>query len=209
MYARKPPYRLGLLLLLVLLLTALTGTAVGKYIYSTRYKATVTFTAELAENLCLWESKATRDPEGDYTLEPDVTVASNDYILMPGVDIDKDPYIIVEGKTPVEAYLFVEIVETLHNHTLRYSVRSTWKKLDDLSGKNGGTVYVYAGTGADAAVLDENFSSDPVHILQDNKFYVDQALRHGETRENKLQFYASMGETASGTTPAEVYRAIP
>ena len=204
MYAKKRPlWRVLLLIAAVALICALIGSAVGKYIYTETLSASVTFSAEMAKNVVLQESKANRLPDGSYELT-EAVVKDNTYTLIPGLDVPKNPHIIITEKSPVEAYLFVEVVEDLPGTgTITYSMASGWKELA-VSGKHGGKVYVYN------KVLDENTTADPIYILKDNLIYVSQNLLGSLTSE-VMTFYACLGETAAGGADADaasVYTSI-
>ena len=198
MYAKKRPlWRVLLLIAAVALICALIGSAVGKYIYTETLSASVTFSAEMAKNVVLQERTANRLPNGSYELIAPF-VKNNTYTLIPGLDVPKDPHIIITEKSPVKAYLFVEVVEDLPG-TVTYSMASGWEELA-VSGKHGGKVYVYN------KVLDENTTADPIYILKDNLIYVSENLL-GSTESEVMKFYACLGETAAGAA-ASVYTSI-
>ena len=198
MYAKKRPlWRVLLLIAAVALICALIGSAVGKYIYTETLSASVTFSAEMAKNVVLQESTANRLPDGSYELIAPF-VKNNTYTLIPGLDVPKNPHIIITEKSPVKAYLFVEVVQSLPS-TVTYSMASGWEELA-VSGKHGGKVYVYN------KVLDENTTADPIYILKDNLIYVSENLL-GSTEGEVMKFYACLGETAAGDA-ATVYKSI-
>lgn len=195
----------ALLILGVLLISGLVGGAVGKYIKTMQFNGKITFSATLATGMVLQEHQVERKADGDYetiaaiipTEVDGTTVNTNQYVLLPGHDIPKDPYIIITGKTSIPAYLFVEVIDGTAD-TLTYTVEDHWLKLDGLTGKNGGAVYVYSTTNpVDARTpqaIDNTFAGT-VNILKGNKVTVSQELRHGALPGN-LDFYACMGETA-------------
>ena len=233
MYAKKKNRtRLWLLVLTVIVAVgAVTGSAYAKYKKTLTYSGTLTFKAELG-SLDLAEHIATRNADGSYTLNGEEVLASelpanaepvNTYQLIPGLDIPKDPRVIVSNKTSIEAYLFVEIVDTLAEkigdqtyRPITYQVSADWKELSGVTGKHGGKVYVYRGTGTEAAALDETFDKDKIQILaplEEGKPETVRVSQYLNTQlvndgDDILTFYAAMGETALGTTPAEVYEAI-
>lgn len=216
-----------------LLLSVLIGSAIGKYTTTVPVSGTVTFHADLG-TITLQEHAAVRQPDGSYALvtaeyaQADTTdayneetfVNSNGYTLLPGLDIPKDPHIVIENKTPIEAYLFVEVVESgdvgLQDKVITYALTDDWLKLEDVNGKNGGTVYVYKGTGTSAKELDHNINSPwTVQILaplpEDNNSHIrvsQKLITTPSTGDDVLKFYACMGETAMGADAAAVYKAI-
>lgn len=239
MYAKKPRFRLWLLILvLVIAVSALTGTVIGKYIYQTTMKATVKFSAKLANDLILQEHEAARQPDGSYELtskelptkdaDGNIEIAGNTYYIIPGQDIPKDPHIVIEGKTPLEAYLFIEVVDTLDaviedgetHKPVEYQLEDYWQPVG-ITGKNGGTVYVYSQQVGDewqAVAVDETLGTNlEISILQGNIVTVSQyLLKYDATTDDTdvLKIYASMGEigtqdgSADPRTPEAVYKDI-
>ena len=201
MRAKKPRYGLwAAIVALILALTALLGTAIGKYIETQRFTGTLKITAELG-SITLQEREAKRQADGSYQLT-DAVVAGNSYELIPGLDIPKDPHVIITDKTPIEAHLFVEVVDNT-NEAIEWSIAAGWTQLA-VTGKHGGTVYVYN------TVLGEGFSDSPVYILDKNQIEVKQTLLSEDAAANDtLTFYACMGEVAMGANAAEVYKKIP
>ena len=116
--------RLIVLLLLALLLIGLISFAGAKYVTTITHHATITFSASLAENVILQEHKAVRQTDGSYALvtqkyandfpddeySAETFVHENSYTLIPGLDIPKDPKITILNKTPIKAFLFLEVV---------------------------------------------------------------------------------------------------
>lgn len=172
MYSRKPRIRLWpLVMAAVMVLGSLVGVVLAKYVYSTELHATVTFSARLADNFWLQEHQVLRQEDGSYVLDTGVTVAENNYILMPGVDVPKDPFIKIKNKTPLESYLFVEVVDSLDVFTgsgggesikpVTYAMTNDWRLLKDgegnpVAGENKGAVYVYTGGGETAVAIHAN-----------------------------------------------------
>ena len=216
--------RLMMAAVAVILLAVLISSAIGKYVTTVSVPGKVTFTAKLAGSMVLQEHKAERNADGSYTQTEQIATADlngnyNTYELLPGLDIPKDPHIIITAKTPIEAYLFVEVLENgdvgLQDKVITYAMTNDWLKLGDF-GKNGGTVYVYKGTGTSGKALDHNIGSPwTVQILaplaedNNNHIRVSQKLITAEsTGDDILTFYASMGEVAMGASPTEVYKTM-
>lgn len=205
MYAKKRRITPLLVVLLLLLIIGTTGTTVAKYIHSTQLSSKVTFTAKLAEKITLLEHEAKRNADGSYELT-DKTTDENKYSLIPGLDIPKDPYITIIGKTPIKAYLFVEVRHSIGNNSIAYNLCDTWIPVMDgeepLTGKNGGKVYVYSTDGNTPKVIEEPGDSE-YQILENNKIYVSQKLLSGQLTEQHLNFYACLSEvpTNEGAEP--------
>lgn len=208
--------------LLVLLLFA-AGSRIGavsaKYVTERTLQSQVTFTAKLAEKMVLEEYKVARTSEGDYEYEKSdtgnhIAVNANSYVLMPGVDVRKDPYIRITNKTPIEAYLFLEIVGLPpegDGKGVTYQLENGWKIVNGtdnqpISGKNNGRVYVYSDNNGPVA-LDEEFTKETnfknVLIIKDGKVNVSQELAKDVKLE--IKFYAVMGEVVEGKTTVDTY----
>lgn len=201
MYAKKRRITPLLVVLLLLLIIGTTGTTVAKYIHSTQLSSKVTFTAKLAEKITLLEHEAKRNDDGSYELT-DKTTDENKYSLIPGLDIPKDPYITIIGKTPIKAYLFVEVYNALGNVFItptesgEWLLADCWKLVEGVTGKGkGGAVYVYTGETDEPLQLDHaNCPKDSIYILKDNKIYVSQKLLSDQLTEQHLNFYACLSE---------------
>ena len=186
--------RFRLLIVLTLLLIALTTFAVGKYITTIENESTVSFTARLAKDVILQEHLAVRQPDGSYQLGEEV-VKGNSYKLIPGLDIKKDPHIIIQDKTPIPAYLYIEVVSTLDTPVTYEIDDSIWYELAGAPG-----VYYYKET------IDENFSENPIYILKDNQITVGQLLlSQSDSAEDFLKFNVNLIEKVGTATVQEVY----
>ena len=192
--------RFRLLIVLTLLLIALTTFAVGKYITTIEEESTVSFTANLAKDVILQEHKADRNADGSYTLTaeiatPDENGYYNSYKLIPGLDIKKDPHIIIQDKTPIPAYLYIEVESTLDTPVTYEIDDSIWYELAGVPG-----VYYYKDT------IDENFSENPIYILKDNQITVGQLLlSQSDSAEDFLKFNVNLIEKVGTATVQEVY----
>ena len=194
--------RFRLLIVLTLLLIALTTFAVGKYITTIEEESTVSFTARLAKDVILQEHKADRNADGSYTLTaeiatPDENGHYNSYKLIPGLDIPKDPHIVIQGKTPIPAYLYLEVEESISNTSIRWSLNKTddnkdyWIESNKLAPKKtDNKIYVYSTDGANPHKIITDMT---VHILEGDEITVNQALLSGD-EENSLKFYAYLIE---------------
>lgn len=174
-----------LLLLAVLGVLGLQGIR-AKYTTSVSVGGNVTFSADLADSLSLYEHQASRKPDGSYELtgvkvgtvidpetkKPLTDFKGNTYQVMPGVDIPKDPQIEIMGKSALDSYLYVEIEDSRMQSdasdsikkSIQYELTDEWSKLDGVIGPNGTTskptsIYVYTGTGNAPMILDETFTA--------------------------------------------------
>lgn len=186
--------RFRLLIVLTLLLIALTTFAVGKYITTIEKESTVSFTANLAKDVILQEHLAVRQLDGSYQLGEKV-VKGNSYKLIPGLDIKKDPHIIIQDKTPIPAYLYIEVESTLDTPVTYEIDDSIWNELEGVPG-----VYYYKDA------IDENFSENPIYILKDNQITVGQLLlSQSDSAEDFLKFNVNLIEKVGTATVQEVY----
>ena len=214
----KRRIRRGLLIGLVaqlIIMAVVGGFVYSKYVKQDKLDGQISITAELG-TIQLLEHQAKKTDKGNYEFTEvlyDGTVGKKgntyDHVL-PGLDIPKDPYIKVEGKTPIPAYIFVEVVadanfDEYNGHVqnkLAYSLTSSWKKLD-IAGENGGTVYVYVdGEGNPIKVTGNIFE---LHILVDDKIIVSQKVSIAPPA--KLKFYATMAQAYSNDAVA-VYNSL-
>ena len=207
MHARKNKSSRSLLILLLLLVLVCAGAVTAKYIQESQFTAKVTFTAELAESVTLQEHVAVRDNKtGAYTLSDTTTKTGNVYEkLIPGENVPKNPHIIIEDKTSIDAYLYIEIVDTVDTATINsnevklidYTLAEGWTLVTngEMTPKHGGQIYKYNRT------LDETFNGDPIYILEDNEVIVSQYIKsHDNTTggdTDVLTIYAYLVETAA------------
>ena len=164
----------------------------AKYITSVPLSGTVTFEANLADDVTLTEHQATRNADGSYTLGVETT-NKNSYVVMPGVDIPKDPFFTIKNKSSIDVYLYVEIVDTSPD-TVTYELANDWTKLE-ITGRN---VYVYEGT-----ISQEG--SQNIQILKDNMVYVSDQY-DPDSSEFKLKFYGYMVQKEDGKTSIDIFK---
>ena len=201
--------RVVILILLVILLIGLISFVDAKYADTISYRGKITFSAKLANNVELRESKIVRKNDGTYkTTAETITNGTQSYTLVPGQDVPKDPHIIIEGKTDIPANLYVEIVDTLDTININgdnvklidYSLTSDWERAADQSlQKYGGTVYKYKGD----ALTSANTPTASIGILKDDKVTVSQYVKSYDITEEQVQdslmFYVYLIETTSNS----------
>ena len=220
------PSRLIVLLLLALLLIGLISFAGAKYVTTITHHATITFSASLAENVILQEHKAVRQTDGSYRLVtqayanefPDdeyideTFVYKNSYTLIPGLDIPKDPKITILNKTPIKAFLFLEVVETVNEEAIVFQVDDNWWKKTELTPKHGGVVYYYSTDKTTPVVLDEKIDNPlTVPILSQETIRVSQNVLSSLSKDAQvLTFHVYLIEKMSDTsTPEGAYYGYP
>lgn len=197
----------GFLIFAVLLASLAGGAAYAKYVTQKQFDGSVTIKAELG-TITLQEHTANRKEDGSYELLTSTT-DKNEYIIIPGLDIPKDPFVTVTRTSPIPVYVFIEVVDTIESenkNVITYTADpANWLKVDGVTGKNGGMVYVYTTNGSAAAEVTDTVG--PINILSNETVYVSQKLKQ-VTGGVSINFYASMGQVAAGHTPAEVYQSI-
>ncbi len=187
-------YIISMFLVSLILAAAGTGAVYAKYVKKTEFKGNVTVQADLVDTFELFEHVAERTTLGDYSLGA-TEVSGNEYVLMPGVDIKKDPQIRITGKTEVPAYLYIEVVDTTPG-TVTYSIESCWSVVADVTGPNGGIIYVYTSE------LTTNMTID---IIVDNVLTVKDSLVHPVAESYSLDFYAYMAQKNGEATAEAVF----
>lgn len=213
MYKRKKRFQFSPLVLILLLVLGLSvGTILAKYIFRQDMSSTVTFTARLADNVLLQEHEAVRNADGSYKLNgnllPTESKHGNTYDLLPGLDVPKDPFVTVVNKTPIGAYLFIEVQSTL-NDAIYFEIDDTkWTKLS-ITGKD---IYVYKDAdNPDGLVLtNANCPTEAIPILKDNKITVSQDLLENNTAEDDiLTFSAYLYEVHDNKNPTDIFNEHP
>lgn len=161
----------------------------------------------LASGLTLEESQAVKDADGSYSLGS-TKVYSNSYEAMPGMTLPKDPTITITGKTEAPAYLYLETVDRLPDAYV-WTLNSNWVEVDDLTGKHGGTVYVWTENGS--SVITGTGADQTYNIIADNQITIAADTEGSAlvtTDSNKtLTFYAYLAQSTVGanSTPKSVY----
>lgn len=170
---------------------------------------------------------------GSYTLNSE-EVNGNDYEVMPGTTIPKQPFVklsrtyskevtksdaegnVISTKTygPAPAFLFVEVCS---NNLLKgddsvytWAVDDSWTELADVTGPNGGDVYVY-GPDAAGTVLTTVAANTRYDILAGDQIIVADDATAEEIGEYaiEMKFYAYLAQASVGNSddPADVFAA--
>lgn len=170
----------------------------------------VTITANLGD-ITVDEHMVAKNDDGSYELTSTLISAANksgnEYFLIPGLDIPKDPFVKITNKSDIPVYVFVEVVAnfTPSDKGIYFSLAENWKKIEDVTGPNGGTVYYYNTS------ISENIDLPILAPLAEGSvdtIQVSQYLKENTNGSLKLDFYAYMGQTAAGDNAQEVYGAL-
>ena len=209
MYKRKKRFQFSPLVLILLLVLGLSvGTILAKYIFRQDMSSTVTFTARLADNVLLQEHEAVRNADGSYKLNgnllPTESKHGNTYDLLPGLDVPKDPFVTVVNKTPIGAYLYIEVVDT-PNDAITYAIdNGNWTRLTAITDRE---IYVYKNG---LVLTNANCPTEAIPILKDNKITVSQDLLEKNTADDDfLTFSAYLYEVHDNKNPTDIFNEHP
>ena len=184
-YFQTMPRHMKVLMAAILLfsLSILTMRAViGKYVFTKATAGTFVAGAQLAESFRLQEHEAVQAEDGHYTLGSAV-VTTNTYKLIPGLTIPKDPYVSIIGKTDIDAYLYLEVIEDSLAAQLTYEIDdTTWTLLSGMTGPHGGALYTYAA----GLVNDQSTGLDHIPVLKNNSFSLTPIPVTGSTEALKF-----------------------
>ena len=127
------------------------------------------------------------------------------------MNVNKDPFVRVTGKTEIQAYLYIEVVDQT-NSTYNYTIDSSnWTALKDSDnhdapGKYGGKVYYY-NTVLSKSMTPQQSGNMDIYILTGNTVTVDPDLDLSSNYTNAgLTFYAYMAQAADSKSEWEIYR---
>lgn len=160
---------------------------------------------DIAKEIVLKEHEAVKGDKGDYSLN-DTLVDSNKYSVLPSTDLPKDPFITIIEKTEVPAYLYVEVVDGLANTGLSYAMADCWAKLDGVTGKNGGAVYVYCDEAKNPVIVtDETPGLDKIFILENNEIVVNDTVGIAKDQTVNIDFYGYLAQANAGVDAADTF----
>ena len=205
----KKFHKTALILFAAIIITVGISGTIAKYITTDTRKGSVTFTATLAERVELVENAVERQIDGSYAIM-EGEVQGNSYLAMPGVDIVKNPRIEINGKTTIDAYLFIEVADNCPG-TITYDLTENWLEVTGAAPKHTQTgytskVYVYTTDGTNASVLNESFGTDgtgSIQILKDNKVIVSEQMT--SVADVSIALYGTMVQVLEDDTLAEAY----
>lgn len=122
--------------------------------------------------------------------------------VVPGVDIPKNPYVVTDGKNEVPCYLYIEVSKNNVPDTVTFEIREEWRKIENITGQNGGDVYFYKD------IVKANEKKDKIEIVKNNKIYVSQNYTLKNNSENKFNiiFRGYMIQAAEGYTAEDLFK---
>ena len=194
----------------LVILISLSGYAYAKYVTQQKLEGNLQITANLGK-VTLQEHQAEKDENGKYTLTGTAVSANAYTTVLPGLDIPKDPYVTVTNKSPMPAYLFIEVWDNIpltligseQKKLIDYTVDTTnWKMIGTYGGKN---VYVYTGGTGEAKEITADVAA--TKILVGDKVTVSQYLKKMELPVGGIQisFQTIMKQCVTGMTADQIY----
>ena len=205
MHFKRKNIVLTIIICILAVLFVATGGVLSKYKEAVTLDSNVTVSSgKLASKFSLQEHKAVQNPDGTYSLDLSVDpVQNNSYKDLPGVALPKDPYFTITKQTEIEAYLYVEIFDTLGDNGLTYTVTADWLDLG-ITGTKGGKVYVYTGGEANAKKLTNGFSENALYILQDDQITVSSENK-SDLGEVTLSFHGYLAQASLAADATAVF----
>ena len=189
-------------LILMLMCALLPGMGYSKYVTGMAVANEVQYNNTLAESFKLLDIPAVQNEDGSYSEDEtsDAQPTSGfSYKLIPGIALPAAPYIEITGKTDIPAYLYIEVD---NGGPVELTFDSAWTELSGMTGKNGGTVYVYDG--GEALTGD-----DPEAVLTVQTFTVDTLDKVPTTDEGEIKVYAYMIQKVGENTAEQAFTAAP
>ena len=189
-------------LILMLMCALLPGMGYSKYVTEMAVANEVQYNNTLAVSFKLLDVPVVQLEDGSYAQDTDADAEPTDgfsYQLIPGITLPAAPYVEITGKTEVAAYLYLE-VDNDGPVTLVFD--DAWSELSGVSGKNGGTVYVYN----DGEALT---GDDPEAVLTAQTFTVDELDKIPMTDEGEIKVYAYMIQKVGDTTAEQAFTDAP
>ena len=173
-------------------------------------KVTNTFTIgklldDPANSFVLKEHKA-EDTDGDgvYTLNDGEEVTENAYKVLPGVAMPKDPFVKTTEALQLDAYVFVEVVDTFGEGTqLSYAIDdAVWTEVSGAAAQHdGGKIYALKSVAkAGSALAAQNILKEKT-VTAANAPITDAAAQYG----GSLTFYAYMIQAAGFKDAGEAW----
>lgn len=189
-------------LILTLMCALLPGLGFSKYVTERAVANEVSYTNTLAVSFKLLDIPVIQQEDGSYaqdTTSDAQPTSGFSYKLIPGITLPAAPYIEITGKTGIPAYLYLEVA---NSGPVTLSYDSSWAELSGVSGKNGGTVYVYDGGNALTG-------DDPEAVLTVQTFTVDELEATPVTDEGEVKVYSYMIQKVGETSAEQAFTAAP
>ena len=189
-------------LILMLMCALLPGLGYSKYITQTTVANEVQYNNTLAESFKLLDVPAVQQEDGSYeqdTSSDAQPTSGFSYKLIPGITLPAAPYIEITGKTEIPAYLYIEVD---NDGPVELTFDSSWTELSGVTGKNGGTVFVYD----DGEALT---GDDPDAVLTVQTFTVDELDKIPTTDEGEVKVYAYMIQKVGEATAEQAFTDAP
>lgn len=198
----KLRFILGFALLMILALSLVMSGMLAKYKTETVIANEVDYTNQLAESFKLLDKPVAVQEDGSYQLDTSADAQPTSgfsYKLIPGITIPAAPYAEIKGKTVIPAYLYLE-VENTGSALLNFD--SKWTALN-VTGKKGGTVYIYDNG---AALIGDDTEAVDVYPT----FTVETLSKYpADHTEGEVKVYAYLLQKVEDTSAADTYSQAP
>ena len=143
-------------------------------------------------------SKTNADGSNELQMEKPLVQENTYPRVLPDVDLNKDPFVHIKAQE--DAYVYVEIVDTLPG-TMTWKIdNNNWTKMEGVTGPYGGSVYKYTGTiQGVVGYITPGMGAQDINILLNKVVEVaptfePDTLKVGET--DTLTFYAYAAQHA-------------
>ena len=156
------------------------------------------------ENAFVLKEHEVTDTDGDgvYTLSDSVEVTANAYKVLPGVNLPKDPFVKTTEALQLDAYVFVEVVDSLGTELGWEIDDSVWTEVTGATAQHtNGKIYTLKSIAqAGSALAAQNILKGKT-VTVANAEITDETAQYGGT----LTFYAYMIQAAGFDDAAEAW----
>ena len=207
---------IGFALILMLALALIMSGTLAKDTNKIIIANEVDYTNQLADSFRLLDKPITVQEDGSYTVDTSSgaePMSGFSYKLIPGVMLPASPYIEIVNKTVIPAYLYLEID---NSGAAELEMDGSWKLLDGVSGKKGGTVYSYGDEAlvgeAQAGATEETTASGSQaddDVLTFTTFIVKTLSKIPSETEGSVKVYAYMIQKVGEQSAKDAFQAAP
>ena len=157
---------------------------------------------KLADDFKIIEHDVVTDEKGSYVTGTGTGDEGNTYEILPGETLPKDAKMVIDGKTKVQAYLYLEVCEDMTKDVYTWELADCWVLLEGVTGKNNGLVYIYSDEKGTPVIVTEDLE---VEIIKGGVVTVGD-VDISEITDDTLSFYGYLAQASVGT-PAEAFAA--
>ena len=194
-------YIFAIIIVSVLICALMISGVFSRYTTQMAVANEVDYTNQLAISFKLLDQPITQLEDGSYEKNTDDDAEPTNgysYQLIPGITLPASPYIEIKGKSEIPAYLYLEVDNT---GEVELSFDNIWSSID-VTGKKGGSVYVYDN----GSVLS---GDDEEEVLTFPTFTVDELSEYPITTEGEVKVYAYMLQQVGEKSAVDTYSEAP